>query len=311
MTFRRTAGPSTRGAMPCLGPAWLLALFFCLFYTRGVASEPPRRLVSLAPSITEILFAIGAGSDVVGNTTYCNFPEEAQELAKVGGTTAQTIQIERIVALRPDMIFSSGEGQESVVRALKRLGVRVHVVRTKTVDEVLEGILELGGMTGRSEAAERVVGEMRRRMERIREALADLPKESRPRVFYQVWDQPLMTAGNSTFIGQLIELAGGTHLFVDLPQAYPQISPEAVLQRNPEVILAPDHHGSQVLPSSIASRPGWAEIAAVRTGRIYLLPGDLVSRPGPRLVVALEVLAQLLHPDRFPPASRPGGGVRP
>ncbi|HEX7183786.1 MAG TPA: cobalamin-binding protein [Thermoanaerobaculia bacterium] len=276
------------------------------------AQEPPGRVVSLAPSLTELLFAVGAGDAVVGVTTYCNYPDAAKRLPKMGGIEDGSIDLERIFALRPDLVVAIGS-QSQTVEVLRRLGLRVEVLPSQTVDDLFNAVSRLGGLLGREAQAERLAKDLRQRIERIRKAVASLPKERRPRVFYQVWDRPLMTATRQTLIGQLIELAGGVNVFGDLPGRYPQVSLEAVLERDPEVIVAPDHHADRVDLRSLAQRPGLADVKAVRSGRIVILNGDLISRAGPRIVEALEILAHALHPRLVSPPKRagtPGGGRR-
>jgi iron complex transport system substrate-binding protein len=129
--------------------------------------------------------------------------------------------------------------------------------------------------------------------------VAAIPAEARPTVYWEVYDDPLTTAGPATFIGQLIDLAGATSSFADASEEYPQVSAEAVFARDPQVILGPDSQGMKLSPDTIAQRPGWADVRAVRDGRIYLLDGDIVSRPGPRLADALEALVAVLYPESF------------
>jgi iron complex transport system substrate-binding protein len=143
------------------------------------------------------------------------------------------------------------------------------------------------------------------RVERVRRAVTGVPAAERPRVFYQVWDRPLMTAGPESFVGELIETAGGRNVFADVGSLYPRVSPEAVIRRDPDVILAPDHHGEPVSAEMLAARPGWEAIRAVRRRRVHTIDGDLVSRPGPRLVQGLEIIARLLHPERLAPGPAP------
>jgi iron complex transport system substrate-binding protein len=264
-------------------------------------------VVSLAPSLTEMLFALGVGNAVVGVTSYCNFPPAARRLPKVGGIEDGSIDFERVLGRKPDMVVAIGEGQERTVSALRRLGLRVEVVPSQTVGDVFRAIPQLGDLVGQHAAAERLVGDLDRRFARVRRAVSGLPREQRPRVFYELWDQPLMTATRSTLIGGLIELAGGRNIFGDLASRYPQVSPEAVLERDPEVIVAPDHHGDPVDVRSLVERTGLGRVEAARRGRILIVEGDTVSRAGPRIADILELLAHELHPDLVPP---PGGGVR-
>jgi iron complex transport system substrate-binding protein len=257
------------------------------------------RVVSLAPSITEILFAVGAGSQVVGNTEYCDYPIEAEDLTKIGGFSADTISIESIVALEPDLVIGGSLAQASVAEALTAVDIPTLVFDPQTFDDVYNNITQIGVVTGHAAEAEAVVTAMRERVAAVEAIVAEIPDDQRPTVFYELFDEPLMTAGSNTFIGQMIDLVGAESIFADASEDYPQVSTEVIIERDPQVIVGPDSHGDKLTIDQLAERPGWAEISAVRDGRIYLLDGDMVSRPGPRLADVLEELAQVLYPDQF------------
>jgi iron complex transport system substrate-binding protein len=277
------------------------AALLAFFLAATVEAAPPaRRVVSLAPSLTEMVYALGAGGAMVGDTRFCDYPPAAARLPKIGGMEDGSVDYEKVLGLRPDLVIAIDEGQETSIAALRRLGLRVEVIPSQTFDDVFTSAVRLGGLLGRQEAARELTAALRSRVERVRRTVAALPKERRPRVFYQVWDRPLMTASRATLIGRLIELAGGVNIFSDLSGRFVQISPEAVLQRNPQVILAPDHHVGQVDPKSLTRLPGFARLEAVKNGRVVVLSGDIVSRAGPRIADALELLAHAIHPELFP-----------
>ncbi len=267
---------------------------------RVTINTAPQRIVSLAPSHTEQLFAIGAGNQVVGVTLYDNYPPPVQRLERVGGYVAKSISIEKILSLRPDLVLSRGEIQRSVITALERLGIPVVALEPKNFNEVYTAIILLGRLTDRVQQAEQVVADMRHRVARIRHKVAKIPAAQRARVFYKAYDEPLIAAGPSTFIGHVIEMAGGINIFADVKESYPQVSAEEVLRRDPTVILGPAGNGVNVSAISPPQRPGWRHLSAVKNRRIHVLDDDLVSRPGPRLAAALEVVAKALYPDRFP-----------
>ena len=262
-------------------------------------SALPQRIVSLAPSNTEILFAIGAGDQVVGVTEYDNYPPEAKTREKVGGFSAKSISVEKIVALKPDLVFSAGKIQQPVIEALEQVNIPVVALAARTFDEVYKDIELAGRLTGHEKEATQVVDQMKRRIAAVQKKVAAIPPEKRLTVFWEVWDEPLITAGPGTFIGQMIEMAGGVNIFDDVTEDWPQVSAEEVVKRNPDVIMGPDTHGDKLTPEQIAQRPGWDQIKAVRNGRIHLINGDIASRPGPRLADALEAIAQALYPDLF------------
>jgi iron complex transport system substrate-binding protein len=260
----------------------------------------PQRIVSLAPSNTEILFAVGAGEQVVGVTTYCNYPQEAQTREQIGGFSAETISVEKIVALEPDLVLSAGKIHETVSEALERAEITVYAVDAETFDQVYASIEAVGQITGHGEEATNLVAQMKERVAAVESVVAEIPDGERPTVFWETWDDPLMTAGPATFAGQMIEKGGGVNLFADVTERYPQISAEEVIRRDPEVIMGPDSHGDALTADRIANRPGWGTIKAVQDGRIYVINGDITSRAGPRIVDGLEMIARALHPDRFP-----------
>lgn len=262
-------------------------------------SALPQRIVSMVPSNTEILFAVGAGEQVVGVTEYCDYPPEAQTREKIGGFSAKTISVEKIVALEPDLVLSAGEIQQSVIEALEQAEIPVFALAPERLAGVYHNIETVGRLTGRETQAAEVVAEMQDRVAAVTEKSQQVPEDKRPAVFYEVWDEPLMTAGPTTFVSELIELAGGKNIFADVSEEYPQVSAETVIQRDPDVVLGPDTHGEELIAENIKARPGWENISAVKEGRIYLVNGDIVSRSGPRLVDALEAIARTLHPDLF------------
>jgi iron complex transport system substrate-binding protein len=259
----------------------------------------PERVVSLAPSNTEILFAVGAGDQVIGVTQYCNYPSEARDREQIGGFSAKTISVEKIVALEPDLVLAAGEIHQPVIEALDQLNVPVYSLDPNTLDDVFTGVELVGQLTGHEEEADQVVAEMKDRVESVAERVATVPKEDRLSVYWEVFDEPRMTTGPSTFTGQLIELAGGVNIFADVSEAYPQISDEEVIGRNPAVVMGPDTMGDKLTIETVAQRPGWDQVDAVQDGRIYLFDGDMVARSGPRLAQVLEVMAKALYPDLF------------
>lgn len=259
----------------------------------------PQRIVSLAPSVTEILFAIGAGPQVVGNTKFCNYPPEAANLPKIGGFSASSISIEAIIGLEPDLVIAGTTRQQPIVEQLEALGVPVVVLDPTSFDAVYANILRVGTLTDTSTKAEQVVASMRDRVAAVTDVVATIPADTRPSIYWEVFNDPLITTGSNTFIGQMIELVGATNIFADASQDYPAISPELVFERNPQVILGPDSQGELLTVAALSKRPGWADIQAVRDGRVYTLDEDIVSRPGPRLAEALELLAVTLYPASF------------
>lgn len=262
--------------------------------------DTARRVVSLSPDATEALFGIGSGDRVVGVTDYCSWPEEAALRERVGGYSGQTISLEKVLALRPDLVVSGGTVHLSIRRSLERLGVAVYVYEPGSIDQTLECMGDLGMLTGAREGASRLADELTRDLAEVAARTAVLPESSRVRVFWEVCTDPLVTCGARSLLNDLIVRAGGANVFGDLATAWPIVSSEEVVRRAPQMILAADDHGPGLAPEELARRPGWTGVPAVRSGSVRLLPADPVSRAGPRVAQGVRLIAQALYPELFP-----------
>jgi len=253
----------------------------------------PERIISLAPSHTEILYALGLADRVVGVTAYCNYPPETAGLPQVGGFS--DVDFEQVVGLDPDLVLASTIHMAEVVPKLEDLGITVLVIHPPTVEAVLDALLTVGMVTDRAIDAAMLVAGMRERIDTVLESIAD---SRAPRVFWELGPD-LYTAGPGSFIDDLIRLAGGENVAADARSQWPQLSVEAVVVKDPEILILADHSYGETA-KRVAARPGWERITAVETGRVVELTNDdIFSRPGPRIVDALEFLARVFHPDRF------------
>lgn len=256
----------------------------------------PQRILSLAPSNTEILFAIGLGDEVVGTDTFSNYPEAAKNKEKVGGVMDPNP--EKMLALKPDVAFAIGGSEKQYAKLLDN-GIPVIVLQPKNLDEVYGTIRLVGQVTDAAAPAEAVVKNMQDRIAAVTAKTKNLTPDQQPKVFYEVWNDPLMTAGPGSFINDLIGLAGGQNIAADTGKDYPQVSPELLVQKNPDIILSPY---ADFLKSVQAGKyPAWAGVPAVKQNKLYQVDDDMMSRPGPRLADALEQLASFIHPELFPP----------
>ena len=273
---------------------------FCATFTDEVGrkvelSGAPQRIVSVAPSVTEVLFALGLGEKVVGVSTYCNYPPEALKKEKVGGYI--TPSLEKIVALRPDLVVGTADGNlKSFVSKLAGLGIPVYISNPRSVPEVLTSILHVGEVTFSQPAAKGLADSMKRKMETVREKVQG---RSRPRVLHVLAYDPLISSGKGTFVDDLIRMAGGINIAQSAKGKHPRYSMEEVIARDPEVII---------LSSMISKDPAsdqrqwwerWKEISAVRLGQIYVIDSDIILRPSPRIVDGLEEMAKAIHPEAF------------
>ena len=261
--------------------------------------EVPETIISLAPSNTEILYALGLEDKLVGVTEYCNYPEAAQDKPKIGGFS--TVDIEIVVEIQPDLILAANIHRDEVIPALERLGLTVLALDPKTPDEVLEAITLVGRCTGSEDEASLLVTEMGNRIKAVTDETDNLTPAQRLRVFYVTWHDPLMTVGSEVLHNELIQLAGGTNIFQDLTGNYPKISLEAVIEANPQVIITGVGMGTGGdLPFQfVSTEPRLEDVDARINNRVYAIATDLIGRSGPRTVDALEQLAEMIHPEIF------------
>jgi cobalamin transport system substrate-binding protein len=257
-------------------------------------AAPPKRIVSLVPSVTEILYALNAEPLLVGVTDFCDFPPEARRQPKVGGMVAPSL--EAIIALKPDLVIATTEGtREDTFTQLARVGVPVYLVAAHHVADATSLMRRLGELTGREGAAGPLVARLEQRIEAVKKAVLPL---ARPRVLYVLWPEPLIVPGRAALVTELIQLAGGQSLTADDPNAWPRYSLEAAVARNPEVILLANHGAG----TGAVSMDKWRRLAslpAVKSGRLLSINGDLMHRYGPRFVDGLEQLARAIHPEAF------------
>lgn len=274
-----------------------------LTLTDGLGREvklngPAQHVVSLAPSNTEILFAIGAGGQVVGRDALSDFPAEAKNLTDIG-STFDALNTEQIVSLKPDLVLAAEINTPEQVKQLEALGLTVYYLKNPlTLEEMYGNLGIVGQLTGHEKEAAALTESLKARVAAVDQKIA--PISSRPNVFYELdATDPAKpyTAGKGTFITQLIERAGGHNIAADI-DGYPQLSLEQVVAADPSfIILGDSAYG--ITPESIAARPGWENLSAVKNSKVFPFDDNLVSRPGPRLVDALEGLAKLLRPELF------------
>ncbi|MFC2056772.1 ABC transporter substrate-binding protein [Chloroflexota bacterium] len=261
--------------------------------------KEPERIVSLSPSNTEIVYALELQEKLVAVTEYCHYPEAAQQKPKIGGFS--NVDIEKVVAMEPDLVLAANMHKDEITTELERLGITVLTINPKTIDDVLLAIDLVGIAMGHREAAASVTAEMNGRIEAVTSKTAELSDAQRMKVLYIVWHDPLMTVTSITRIHEMITKAGGINIAADLGDDYPTISLEAVLIADPQVIIAGSGHGSgQDAPFQFAlTEPRLAEVEARLQNRIYEIDADLTSRAGPRIVQGLEKLAEFIHPGLF------------
>lgn len=289
------AQPATPAATPTPSP---IVMTDGLGRTVTLAA-PAQRVVSLAPSNTEILFAVGAGGQVVGRDNFSNYPPEALELPGLGDFMG--FSIEQIVALNPDLVLLAEIHPPELVKSLEDAGLTVYYLKNPlTMEEMYPMLITVGELTGHKAEAEALASRLSVRVAAVQQKLADV--EKRPTVFYEIdGTDPAKpwTTGSGTFIDTLLEMAKAENVGRAMGSQYGQMSIEALLEADPDFILLGDANFG-VTPEQVIARPGWGELTAVKEGRVLPFNDDLASRPGPRLVDGLEELARILHGVTLP-----------
>lgn len=250
------------------------------------------RVVSLAPSATEMVFAVGAGDRVVGVTTFCNYPEQAKEIAKVGDTMKPNM--ESIIALKPDIVLVSTASQiEAFTRTLAENGIAVFVMNPVGIKDLYKNMDDLGEMFSTKDLSNSIVAVLRARENAVRDKCDVAGAVGRIPVFVQISKEPLFTVGGSSLITEIIEGSGGHLLTSGITEAYPKLSKETATAYNPDAIILSESDDNKEPNEVFKNSP------AVKNGRVLKVNADLLSRPGPRLIDAMEQIAKFLHPEKF------------
>jgi iron complex transport system substrate-binding protein len=303
------AGERDAATLDTRGRIATAALLLCVMLATGAlategtgatADPGAMRIVSLAPSVTEILFAIGAGDRLVGVCNFCDHPPEVASIRRIGTFTAPSI--ETVLAVRPDLLIAvRGPATMTAIEAVRRIGVDVLVVQDTTIEAVWKAIDDIGARTGRATAAAALATAMRARFDAIRARLAGAPRR---RVLVVVGQTPLVVAGGGAFADELVEIAGGTNVANDIKQPWPRLGLETVLARGPEVII--DSAASHEDGASAGFWQRFPTLPAVRDGRVHAYGSFDALRGGPRLADAAEEFARLIHPERYGIVTAPG-----
>jgi iron complex transport system substrate-binding protein len=253
------------------------------------------RVISLTPATTEILFALGLDKEIVGVSSFCNYPAKAKTKEKVG--TFSQANIEKILSLKPDIIFCTGLEQAPIVTELKQLKLKVFVSDPNNIEEIFGSILEIGKLTHKEGNAATLIESMKNSLNDITSKVRALRQGRRPKVFVELWGDPLMSAGQNSFLDELITLAGGVNIAHDLTRPYSFFSPEQVLKKDPEVIIL--LYMSPEKPTSLLeARLGWDKLAAVKNQRVYNdIDPDILLRPSPRIIKGLNELYKRMYPQ--------------
>ena len=259
----------------------------------------PQKIVSLAPSNTEILYALGLEDKLVAVTEFCNYPEDALSKEKVGGYG--DVDIEKIVVINPDLILAEDLHKHEVIPALERLGFTVIALVPHNFQEVMDSIMLIGRVTGVEEKALQIVDDMSKKIKTITDETDKINQEEKPKVLYVIWHEPIMSVGSDTRIHELIEKAGGVNIAAVAGEGYPTLTLEEIINTNPQVIMVneEDYEGGDISRQFILNESRLAVVDAFINGQIYGINADLTNRPTPRIVEALELMAKMIHPEIF------------
>lgn len=257
-----------------------------------VLDKKPRKIVSLSPSNTEILFALGAGDKVVGITSFCDYPEEAKKIERMGDYEGPNIELIR--KAQPDVVLA-GYVQEETVKMLEKMGIPVVISEAESFEAIYHSISLIGEITGTETEAEKIIKGMK---DKIAEIQAKIKDKEKPRVFYVVWKDPLTTAGSRTFINDVIKAAGGINV-AEKVESWAIYSAEEMIKDNPDMLIAALHSTDEGMTREDLSRDRiFSMLECVKQGKVYVMPDDnIISRPGPRIVLAIEDMARVLYGD--------------
>ena len=258
----------------------------------------PQRIVSLAPSNTEMLFSLGLGDWVVGVTEYCNYPQAADRIERVAGFS--TLNAEKVASVEPDLVLAARGNDLEGLQTIRQMGIPVFALDVRSVEQLIAAVGRLGRLTGATSSSTDLAQRLRVRVDRVRRAVARIDADP-PRVLWGYWGEPIYTAGGGTIIDNVIHLAGGQNVARSAPGSWPQISLESLVALAPEVIITTSSPGGAGAMAGQIERlrtlEGWKSLPAVRAGRVHFVDADLLTRPGPRLVEALEQLAAIFYPE--------------
>jgi len=274
--------------------ALVLLAFLAVFATGAKKNQKaandgyPKSIVALSPSAAEILFTIGAGDQVAAVSDFTDYPAEAAAKPVVGGFDGKTLSIETIMSFKPDLVYLTEGMHNFLISTLESNGIKYYISKGDSIASVENEILEVGKLTGHEKEADKVVADMEKKLKKVAK------KASQPvKVYYEVWNSPYMSVGSTSFIDDVIAKAGGENIFHELTDAYPMVSEEAIISRQPAVILVPSSTG--LAADAVGLRNGWADIPAVKDARVFVVDDNLYTRPGPRIADVVIELSDLLR----------------
>ncbi len=272
--------------------------FLCAICGCAVAADilPKMRIISLTPATTEILFELGLDKEIVGVSSYCTWPVKARSKEKVGSFSNPNI--EKIIMLKPDLVILTGMEQEYIKDILSRLNIKYINVDPANINELILSIEELGSVTGTSFQAKVLADNIRSVMNRLKRMNYNVLRSERPKVYMEIWHDPIMCPGKNSFVDDMIEAAGGINITADLNRSYSRIDPEQVILRDPDMIILAYMKPDDWVEKIFAKRLGWEDVSAIKEGNIFTdINPDIILRPGPRVASGLIELHKRFYED--------------
>lgn len=261
-------------------------VLFCLCISSVFAAE---RIVSLSPSGTEIIFALGLGDKLVGRTDFCTFPEEAKKIDSVGGFDGKSFSLENILAFNPDFVYLSNGMHNHLINSLENFGIQVYVSDINSIEDIFKEIISVSKLLNASEVGLNYVSKMEKELNELKGNYTGI------KIYCEIFNSPFLTCGKKSFINDIIEYAGGKNIFYFLDSTYPQVSEESIIVNNPQIILAPDYSENDL--NKIYSRNGWQNIDAIKNKKVFSVSGDIFTRPGPRVLEAVILLKEIINEE--------------
>ncbi|MBQ7904924.1 MAG: cobalamin-binding protein [Spirochaetaceae bacterium] len=264
----------------------IVLVLFCLCISSVFTAE---RIVSLSPSGTEIIFALGLGDKLVGRTDFCTFPEEVKKIDSVGGFDGKSFSLENILAFNPDFVYLSNGMHNHLINSLENFGIQVYVSDINSIEDIFKEIISVSKLLNVSEVGLNYVSKMKKELNNLKEDSSDV------NIYCEIFNSPFLTCGKNSFINDIIEYAGGKNIFYFLDSTYPQVSEESIIVNNPQIILAPDYSENDL--NKIYSRNGWQNIDAIKNKKVFSVSGDIFTRPGPRVLEAVILLKEIINEE--------------
>ena len=264
-----------------------ILLSVLVFFLLGNVAFSYDRVVSLSPSGTEILFALGLNDKLVARTDFCNFPEEAKKIDSVGGFDGKSFSIETVLSFSPDFVYLTNGMHNHIINTLESLGIKVYLSDVNSIEDIYKEITEVSKLFGIEKIGKQYVDKMSLE-------LSNIKKDNIQKTIYcEIFNSPFLTCGKNSFINDIIEYAGGKNIFDFLESSYPQVSEEIIIMSNPKIILAPDYSETDL--EKFYYRNAWQNIDAIKNKKVFSVSGDIFTRAGPRVVEAVKLLKEILN----------------